>query len=82
MHHLPSFHAFRLQLIREVESLRSKMYFGDGMWSAGHRLEDSALVFSEEMGSSTVFPEYVVRFGPPRLILFHPSSPIHTSYLV
>jgi len=36
MHHLPSFHAFRRQLIREVESLRSKMYFGDARKS-GHQ---------------------------------------------
>ncbi len=70
MHHLPSFHALRLQLIREVENLRSKMYFGDGMWSAGRRLEDSAVVFSGEMELSTICPENVVRFVHPSLSIY------------
>ncbi|KAF8313511.1 WLM domain-containing protein [Cantharellus anzutake] len=66
MHHLPSFHAFRLQLTRETEELRSKMYFGDGMWSVGRRLGNSKLVLGVEAGLANIYPDHICGGATPQ----------------
>lgn len=61
MNHLPAFHELRIQLENEVRALRSRGYFGDGMFSAGRRLGDSSLVSSVALSSGEI-PEFIVRF--------------------
>lgn len=44
MNHGPGFQALWAQLRREVRELQNKGYYGDGYWSSGTRLADSARV--------------------------------------
>lgn len=59
MNHLPPFHKLRVQLQDEVQKLRSRNYYGDGMYSAGHRLSDSAMVASSAVAQGDL-PDYIV----------------------
>ncbi|EIW83877.1 WLM-domain-containing protein [Coniophora puteana RWD-64-598 SS2] len=58
MNHSPAFHALWRQLNSEVRALQNRGYFGDGYWSSGQRLADSARVSGEGVSSGD-FPEYV-----------------------
>lgn len=70
MNHLPAFHKLRIKLENEVRALQAKNYFGDGMYSAGKRLGDSAVVTSEL--SAADIPEFIVR-PPPSVSNPNPS---------
>ncbi|KAG8730523.1 hypothetical protein FRC12_020219 [Ceratobasidium sp. 428] len=60
MNHGASFQQLNAQLCHEVTVLRSKGYFGDGMYSSGSRLEDSAEVAGRGLGASdSDLPEYM-----------------------
>lgn len=59
MNHLPAFHKFRLKLQDDVQVLRNRNYFGDGMYSAGHRLSDSKLV-PPSMVTQGDLPDFIV----------------------
>ncbi|KAH7106323.1 WLM-domain-containing protein [Auriculariales sp. MPI-PUGE-AT-0066] len=59
MDHSTRFHALWAQLRREVEELRAGGYFGDGMWSAGHRLGDGEQVLDASHPSGEDDPEYI-----------------------
>ncbi|KAF8311702.1 WLM-domain-containing protein [Clavulina sp. PMI_390] len=65
MHHLPSFHKLRIQLQNEVLALQQKGYFGDGMYSAGHRLADSMIVPPEGV-TQEALPDYVCGGAQPK----------------
>ncbi|KAF8604271.1 WLM-domain-containing protein [Ceratobasidium sp. AG-I] len=60
MNHLAGFQQLNAQLCREVAALRAKDYYGDGMYSSGLRLSDSAEVAGRGLGA-TIFdlPEYM-----------------------
>ncbi|EGN99171.1 hypothetical protein SERLA73DRAFT_73725 [Serpula lacrymans var. lacrymans S7.3] len=58
MNHGPAFQALWKQLRNEVRNLQVKGYYGDGYWSAGTRLVDSARVDGHGPESGD-FPEYM-----------------------
>ncbi|KAI0264513.1 WLM domain-containing protein [Gloeopeniophorella convolvens] len=58
MNHGSDFQALWSQLRREVVALQAKGYYGDGMWSSGTRLADSATV-SGNMPTEDDLPEYM-----------------------
>ncbi|KAG6337345.1 hypothetical protein ID866_1718, partial [Astraeus odoratus] len=59
MNHGPAFQALWQQLRQQVRTLQGQGYHGDGYWSSGRRLADSAKVAGQgiEMGD---LPEYMV----------------------
>ncbi|CAE6465206.1 unnamed protein product [Rhizoctonia solani] len=60
MNHLAGFQQLNAQLCREVAALRAKGYYGDGMYSSGTRLSDSAEVAGRGLGASDFdLPEYM-----------------------
>ncbi|THH30030.1 hypothetical protein EUX98_g4159 [Antrodiella citrinella] len=58
MNHGPEFQALWSQLRKEVKELQSKGYYGDGYWSSGTRLADSAVILGPN-GQSGDLPEYM-----------------------
>ncbi|KAH7887774.1 WLM-domain-containing protein [Phlebopus sp. FC_14] len=58
MNHGPAFQALWRQLQQEVRALRSRGYFGDGYWSSGTRLADSAMVAGQGIQIGDL-PEYM-----------------------
>ncbi|KAG2147593.1 WLM-domain-containing protein [Suillus clintonianus] len=58
MNHGPAFQALWRQLRNDVRALQNKGYYGDGYWSSGTRLADSAKIAGQgiEMGD---LPEYM-----------------------
>jgi len=58
MNHSRDFHALWAQLRSEVLELQRKGYYGDGYWSSGQRLSDSARVVGEGFEASEL-PEYL-----------------------
>ncbi|KZT22356.1 WLM-domain-containing protein [Neolentinus lepideus HHB14362 ss-1] len=58
MNHGPAFQALWRQLNREVHSLQVKGYYGDGYWSSGQRLLDSASVGGQTITTEDL-PEYM-----------------------
>ncbi|KAG5350885.1 hypothetical protein C0989_008919 [Termitomyces sp. Mn162] len=67
MNHGPDFQVLWKQLRTEVRVLQDKGYYGDGYWSSGTRLGDSAKVTGQGIEPGEL-PEYLVR---PRLDRFH-----------
>ncbi|KAB5591916.1 WLM domain containing protein [Ceratobasidium theobromae] len=60
MNHLAGFQQLNAQLCREVAALRVKGYYGDGMYSAGSRLMDSAQIAGRGLGATDYdLPEYM-----------------------
>ncbi|THV03234.1 WLM-domain-containing protein [Dendrothele bispora CBS 962.96] len=79
MNHGPAFQALWKRLRTEVRQLQDKGYYGDGYWSAGTRLADSATVSGQgiEMGD---LPEYMcggaqTRARPSRIRPRRPRRP-------
>ncbi|KAI0683816.1 hypothetical protein BC835DRAFT_1295021, partial [Cytidiella melzeri] len=62
MNHGPAFQALWAQLCREVKELQKKGYYGDGYWSSGKRLGDSARVGGQGL-DKTGLPEYMGSCG-------------------
>ncbi|KAJ3998936.1 WLM domain-containing protein [Lentinula boryana] len=58
MNHGPAFQALWRRLRNEVRQLQNKGYYGDGYWSAGTRLADSAVISREGL-NITDLPEYI-----------------------
>ncbi|KAF8206424.1 WLM domain-containing protein [Mycena galopus ATCC 62051] len=58
MNHGPAFQALWARFRAEVRALQDKGYYGDGMWSAGTRLIDSAEVIGVGMEAGE-FPEFL-----------------------
>ncbi|KAJ7637724.1 WLM domain-containing protein [Mycena polygramma] len=58
MNHGPAFQALWKRLRAEVRALQDKGYYGDGWWSSGTRLRDSAEVLGEGIEGGE-FPEYL-----------------------
>ncbi|PBL03642.1 WLM-domain-containing protein [Armillaria gallica] len=58
MNHGPAFQALWKQLRTEVRNLQDRGYYGDGYWSAGTRLADSAKVAGEGIDPGDL-PEYM-----------------------
>ncbi|KAJ7127034.1 WLM domain-containing protein [Mycena epipterygia] len=58
MNHGPAFQALWRQLCAEVRTLQDKGYYGDGYWSSGTRLLDSAKVTGDGIEAGE-FPEYM-----------------------
>ncbi|KAI0342765.1 WLM-domain-containing protein [Trametopsis cervina] len=58
MNHGPAFQALWAQLRREVRELQNKGYYGDGLWSSGRRLADSARVSGQGLDEGEL-PEYI-----------------------
>ncbi|KAJ3815123.1 WLM domain-containing protein [Lentinula lateritia] len=58
MNHGPAFHALWQELRNEVRQLQNKGYYGDGYWSAGTRLADSAVVSGQGLGVGDL-PQYI-----------------------
>ncbi|KAJ7494691.1 WLM domain-containing protein [Mycena galericulata] len=58
MNHGPAFQALWKQLRGEVRALQDKGYYGDGYWSSGSRLLDSAKVIGDGIEDGE-FPEYM-----------------------
>ncbi|KAK0485190.1 WLM domain-containing protein [Armillaria novae-zelandiae] len=58
MNHGPAFQALWKQLRTEVRKLQDRGYYGDGYWSAGTRLADSAKVAGEGIDPGDL-PEYM-----------------------
>ncbi|KAK7033130.1 WLM-domain-containing protein [Favolaschia claudopus] len=58
MHHGPSFQALWKQFRTEVRALQDKGYFGDGLWSSGKRLQDSAVIMGDGIETGE-FPEFL-----------------------
>ncbi|GJE88737.1 WLM-domain-containing protein [Phanerochaete sordida] len=58
MNHGPGFQALWAQLRREVRELQNKGYYGDGYWSSGTRLADSARTGGEGIDAGDL-PEYL-----------------------
>ncbi|CEL55473.1 DNA damage response protein wss1 OS=Schizosaccharomyces pombe (strain 972 / ATCC 24843) GN=wss1 PE=3 SV=1 [Rhizoctonia solani AG-1 IB] len=60
MNHLAGFQQLNAQLYHEVTALRAKGYYGDGMYSSGTRLSDSAEVAGRGLGATdSDLPEYM-----------------------
>ncbi|KAI0049739.1 WLM-domain-containing protein [Auriscalpium vulgare] len=58
MNHGPDFQKLWTQLRNDVRALQEKGYYGDGMWSSGKRLADSAVVDGDQ-ATADEFPEYI-----------------------
>ncbi|KAI0775183.1 WLM domain-containing protein [Trametes elegans] len=58
MNHGPAFHALWAKLRNDVRELQSKGYYGDGYWSSGTRLADSAHLGSQGLDAGDL-PEYM-----------------------
>jgi len=58
MNHGPAFQKLWAQLRREVKALQDKGYYGDGYWSSGTRLSDSAPIGGKGVADLEL-PEYV-----------------------
>ncbi|KAI6151961.1 WLM-domain-containing protein [Pisolithus tinctorius] len=58
MNHGPAFQNLWLRLRQEVRDLQNRGYFGDGYWSAGRRLADSAEVAGQGIQAGNL-PEYM-----------------------
>ncbi|KAI0077919.1 WLM-domain-containing protein [Panus rudis PR-1116 ss-1] len=58
MNHGPAFQTLWAQLRREVRELQNKGYYGDGYWSSGTRLADSARVGGQGLDPGEL-PEYM-----------------------
>ncbi|KAI9512026.1 WLM-domain-containing protein [Russula earlei] len=58
MNHGPDFQALWSQLRKEVMALQAKGYYGDGMWSSGTRLADSAKIVPGGLMEDDL-PEYM-----------------------
>ncbi|KAJ6505963.1 WLM domain-containing protein [Mycena vulgaris] len=58
MNHGPAFQALWQRLRAEVRALQDKGYYGDGYWSSGTRLLDSAKVTGDGIEAGE-FPEYM-----------------------
>lgn len=58
MNHGPAFQALWAKLRTEVRELQSKGYYGDGYWSSGTRLMDSARVGGQSLAPGEL-PEYM-----------------------
>ncbi|KAI0091188.1 WLM domain-containing protein [Irpex rosettiformis] len=58
MNHGPGFEALNAQLCKEVRQLQNKGYYGDGLWSSGQRLADSAQVGGPGL-TDYKLPEYL-----------------------
>ncbi|KDQ57192.1 hypothetical protein JAAARDRAFT_35796 [Jaapia argillacea MUCL 33604] len=58
MNHGPAFQALWRRLNNEVRGLQNKGYYGDGYWSSGHRLSDSAKVGGQGIEPGDL-PEYM-----------------------
>ncbi|KXN89116.1 DNA damage response protein wss1 [Leucoagaricus sp. SymC.cos] len=58
MNHGPAFQALWAQLRREVRQLQDRGYYGDGYWSSGTRLVDSARISGDGIEAGD-FPEYM-----------------------
>ncbi|KAI0359833.1 WLM-domain-containing protein [Trametes cingulata] len=58
MNHGPAFQALWAKLRRDVRELQSKGYYGDGYWSSGTRLADSARMGSQGLDAEDL-PEYM-----------------------
>ncbi|KAI0309917.1 WLM domain-containing protein [Amylostereum chailletii] len=58
MDHGPAFQALWARLRNEVRALQAKGYYGDGYWSSGNRLSDSAVIAGDgaQLGD---LPEYI-----------------------
>ncbi|KAG9119700.1 hypothetical protein FRC07_005141 [Ceratobasidium sp. 392] len=60
MNHGTGFQQLNAQICHEVAILRSKGYYGDGMYSSGSRLSDSAEVAGRGLGATDYdLPEYM-----------------------
>lgn len=59
MNHGPAFQALWKQLRIEVRRLQDRGYYGDGYWSSGVRLGDSAPVQGQGVDSGDFLPEYM-----------------------
>ncbi|KAI5890112.1 WLM-domain-containing protein [Schizophyllum commune H4-8] len=59
MNHGPDFQKLWKQLRIEVRSLQDRGYYGDGYWSSGTRLGDSAQIEGQGVASSEYMPEYM-----------------------
>ena len=66
MNHGREFQKLWAQLRMEVRALQARGYFGDGYWSSGSRLMDSARVGGQGIDDFDL-PEYVVS------VVFDPS---------
>lgn len=58
MNHGPAFQDLWRRLRQQVRDLQSRGYFGDGYWSAGRRLADSAVVAGKGIQAGDL-PEYM-----------------------
>ncbi|KIP08196.1 hypothetical protein PHLGIDRAFT_23623 [Phlebiopsis gigantea 11061_1 CR5-6] len=58
MHHGPAFQSLWAQLRRELRELQAKGYYGDGYWSSGTRLADSARMHGQGIAPGDL-PEYL-----------------------
>ncbi|EAU85321.2 hypothetical protein CC1G_07591 [Coprinopsis cinerea okayama7 len=58
MNHGPAFQALWKKLREEVRQLQNRGYYGDGYWSSGKRLADSAVIPGEGIAAGE-FPEYM-----------------------
>ncbi|QRV75110.1 WLM domain-containing protein [Ceratobasidium sp. AG-Ba] len=60
MNHGPGFQQLNSQLCQEVTALRIRGYYGDGMYSSGFRVADSAAVAGHGLaGTEFDLPEYI-----------------------
>ncbi|KAL1759962.1 WLM domain-containing protein [Schizophyllum commune] len=59
MNHGPDFQKLWKQLRIEVRRLQDRGYYGDGYWSSGTRLGDSAQIEGQGVASSEYMPEYM-----------------------
>ncbi|KAL1662655.1 WLM domain-containing protein [Schizophyllum commune] len=59
MNHGPDFQKLWKQLRVEVRRLQDRGYYGDGYWSSGTRLGDSAQIEGQGVASSEYMPEYM-----------------------
>ncbi|KAI0749788.1 WLM domain-containing protein [Daedaleopsis nitida] len=58
MNHGPAFQALWTKLRNDVRELQSKGYYGDGYWSSGNRLMDSARIGGQGLDAGDL-PEYM-----------------------
>ncbi|KAF7330573.1 hypothetical protein MVEN_02497500 [Mycena venus] len=59
MNHGPAFQALWKRFRAEVRALQDKGYYGDGLWSSGNRLIDSAEVTGKGIEVEDDFPEFL-----------------------
>jgi hypothetical protein len=60
MNHGPDFQALWARLRSEVRELQVRGYYGDGYWSSGQRLADSARISGDGAITTDELPEYLV----------------------